>query len=108
MMQHYVEIKDQYPHALLLYRVGDFYEVFQDACTVSEQLELVLTSIQGGKEIGRVPMSGFRTMRSTDTATCGEYAIAICDQVEDASVAAAQSRQVRREVTRSDAWNVAG
>jgi len=32
------------------------------------------------------------------------YAIAICDQVEDASVAAAQSRQVRREVTRSDAW----
>jgi len=27
-MQHYVEIKDQYPHALLLYRVGDFYEVF--------------------------------------------------------------------------------
>ncbi len=58
-MQHYVEIKEQYPHALLLYRVGDFFEVFfQDACTVSEQLELVLTSIQAGKEIGRVPMSG--------------------------------------------------
>ena len=104
MMQHYVETKDQYPHALLLYRVGDFYEVFfQDACTVSEQLELVLTSIQGGKEIGRVPMSGVphhALDRYCNLLVEKGYAIAICDQVEDASVAAAQSRQVRREVTR--------
>lgn len=104
MMQHYVEIKDQYPHALLLYRVGDFYEVFfQDACTVSEQLELVLTTIQAGKEIGRVPMSGVphhAIDRYCAMLVEKGYAIAICDQVEDASVAAAQSRQVRREVTK--------
>ncbi len=104
MMQHYAEIKDQYPHALLLYRVGDFYEVFfQDACTVSEQLELVLTSIQGGKEIGRVPMSGVphhALDRYCSLLVEKGYALAICDQVEDASVAAAQNRQVRREVTR--------
>ena len=104
MMQHYVEIKEQYPHTLLLYRVGDFYEVFfQDACTVSEQLELVLTSIQGGKAIGRVPMSGVphhAIDRYCAMLVEKGYAIAICDQVEDASVAAAQNRQVRREVTR--------
>lgn len=104
MMQHYVDIKEQYPHALLLYRVGDFYEVFfQDACTVSEQLELVLTSIQAGKEIGRVPMSGVphhAIDRYCAMLVEKGYAIAICDQVEDAAVAAAQNRQVRREVTR--------
>ncbi len=104
MMQHYVEIKEQYPHALLLYRVGDFYEVFfQDACTVSEQLELVLTSIQAGKEIGRVPMSGVphhAIDRYCAMLVEKGFAIAICDQVEDASVAAAQNRQVKREVTK--------
>ncbi|KJH72103.1 DNA mismatch repair protein MutS [Aliterella atlantica] len=104
MMQHYVEIKEQYSHALLLYRVGDFYEVFfQDACTVSEQLELVLTSIQAGKEIGRVPMSGVphhAIDRYCALLVEKGYAIAICDQVEDAATAAAQNRQVKREVTR--------
>ncbi len=101
MMQHYVEIKDQYPHALLLYRVGDFYEVFfQDACTVSEQLELVLTSIHGGKEIGRVPMSG--VPHHAIDRYCSQlvekgYAVAICDQVEDPATA---QGLVRREVTR--------
>ncbi len=101
MMQHYVEIKEQYPHALLLYRVGDFYEVFfQDACTVSEQLELVLTSIHGGKEIGRVPMSGVphhAVDRYCSQLVEKGYAIAICDQVEDPAVA---QGLVRREVTR--------
>ena len=104
MMQHYVEIKEQYPHALLLYRVGDFYEVFfQDACIVSEQLELVLTSIHAGKEIGRVPMSGVphhAIDRYCALLVEKGYAIAICDQVENAAEAAAQNRQVRREVTR--------
>lgn len=104
MMQHYVQIKEQYSHALLLYRVGDFYEVFfQDACTVSEQLELVLTSIQAGKEIGRVPMSGVphhAIDRYCALLVEKGYAIAICDQVEDAAAAAAQNRQVKREVTR--------
>ncbi len=39
MMRHYAETKDQYPHALLLYRVGDFFETFfQDAITVAREL----------------------------------------------------------------------
>lgn len=101
MMQHYAELKDKYPHALLLYRVGDFYEVFfQDACTVSEQLELVLTSINGGKEIGRVPMSGVphhAIERYCTMLVEKGFAIAICDQVEDPAEA---QGLVKREVTR--------
>ncbi|MEQ8963073.1 MAG: DNA mismatch repair protein MutS, partial [Coleofasciculus sp. C2-GNP5-27] len=56
MMQHFAELKDQYPNAVLLYRVGDFYETFfQDARRVAEELELVLTSKEAGKGVGRVP-----------------------------------------------------
>ncbi|NEP23993.1 DNA mismatch repair protein MutS [Moorena sp. SIO3I6] len=104
MMQHFAELKDQYSHAVLLYRVGDFYETFfQDARIISEALELVLTSKEAGKGVGRVPMTGVPhhalDRYSTMLVEKG-YAIAICDQVEDASVAAKEGRQVRREVTR--------
>jgi DNA mismatch repair protein MutS len=59
MYQHYVEVKEQYPNALLLYRVGDFFECFfQDAVTISRELELVQTSKEGGKELGRIAMTG--------------------------------------------------
>lgn len=104
MMQHFVEVKEQYPHAMLLYRVGDFYETFfQDARTLSEELELVLTSKESGKGIGRVPMTGVPHHALDRYCTLlveRGFAIAICDQVEDASVAAKEGRQVRREVTR--------
>jgi DNA mismatch repair protein MutS len=101
MYQHYVEVKEQYPHALLLYRVGDFFETFfQDAILIARELELVLTSKEGGKEIGRVPMTG--VPHHAVDRYCGMlvergYAIAICDQVEDAAAAVGL---VRREVTR--------
>ena len=104
MMQHFVEVKEQYPHAMLLYRVGDFYETFfQDARQLSEELELVLTSKESGKGIGRVPMTGVPHHALDRYCTMlveRGFAIAICDQVEDASVAAKEGRQVRREVTR--------
>ncbi|MDZ8054235.1 MAG: DNA mismatch repair protein MutS [Aulosira sp. ZfuVER01] len=100
MYQHYVEVKDKYPHALLLYRVGDFFETFfQDAVTVSQELELVLTSKHGG-EVGRVAMTGVphhAWERYTTQLVEKGYAVVICDQVEDASEAVGL---VRREVTR--------
>ncbi|MBD2168269.1 DNA mismatch repair protein MutS [Calothrix membranacea FACHB-236] len=100
MYQHYVEMKDKYPHALLLYRVGDFFETFfQDAVTVSRELELVLTSKHGG-EVGRVAMTGVphhAWERYTTQLVEKGYAVVICDQVEDASEAVGL---VRREVTR--------
>jgi DNA mismatch repair protein MutS len=104
MMQHFVDLKDKYPHALLLYRVGDFYETFfQDARTLAESLELVLTSKDSGKEIGRVPMSGVphhALDRYCALLVEKGFAIAICDQMEDAATAQAEGRQVRREITR--------
>jgi DNA mismatch repair protein MutS len=100
MYQHYVEVKEKYPHALLLYRVGDFFETFfQDAIVVSRELELVLTSKHGG-EVGRVRMTGVphhAWERYTTQLVEKGYAVVICDQVEDASEAVGL---VRREVTR--------
>ena len=53
MYQHYVQVKEQYPHNLLLYRVGDFFECFfQDAVTIAQELELMITSKEGGKNVG--------------------------------------------------------
>ncbi len=102
MLRHYADLKDQYPHALLFYRVGDFFETFfQDALTVSRELEIVLTSKDGGKEVGRVPLSGIphhALDRYCALLVEKGYAIAVCDQVEDA--ADAQGALVRREITR--------
>ncbi len=101
MMRHYVDTKDQYPHALLMYRVGDFFETFfQDAVTIARELELVLTSKEGGKTVGRVPLAGI-PHHSVDRY-CAQlvekgFSVAICDQVEDPAMA---QGLVRREVTR--------
>ena len=104
MMQHFVELKDQYPHAILLYRVGDFYETFfQDARRLSSELELVLTSKDAGKGVGRVYMTGVPHHALDRYCTMlveKGFAIVICDQVEDAAVAAKEGRQVRREITK--------
>lgn len=104
MMQRYIEVKEQYPHALLLFRVGDFFECFfQDAITIAQELELVQTTKHGGKEIGRVPMTGVphhAVERYAAMLLEKGYAVAICDQVEDAEIAAREKRQVRREITR--------
>jgi DNA mismatch repair protein MutS len=101
MMQHYIETKDQYPHAVVLYRLGDFYEAFfEDAQLLSRELELVLTSREGGKEIGRIPMSGIphhALDRYAAQLVDKGFSIAICDQMESAAVA---QGLVRREVTR--------
>ena len=100
MYQHYVEMKDKYPHALLMYRVGDFFETFfQDAIIVSRELELVLTSKHGG-DVGKIAMTGVPhhawERYATQLVEKG-YAVVICDQVEEASQAVGL---VKREVTR--------
>jgi DNA mismatch repair protein MutS len=101
MMRHYVEMKSEHQNALLLYRMGDFFECFfEDAITVARELELVLTSKESGKNVGRVPMAGV-PHKALDSY-CAKlvekgYAIAICDQIEDAAQA---QGLVRREITR--------
>ncbi|MFQ3612538.1 MAG: DNA mismatch repair protein MutS [Cyanobacteriota bacterium] len=100
MMQHYVELKQQYPQAILLYRLGDFYEMFfQDAYIVSRELELVLTGREGGA-LGRIPMCGVphhAFERYAAQLVAKGYALAVCEQMEPADQA---KGLVRREVTR--------
>jgi DNA mismatch repair protein MutS len=101
MMQHYIEMKEQYPHAVMLYRLGDFFEAFfEDADLIARELELVLTGRDGGKAIGRIAMAGIphhALDRYANQLVEKGYSIAVCDQMEAASEA---QGLVRREVTR--------
>ena len=103
MMRHYFEMKEKYPGCLLFYRVGDFYEMFfDDAVTVSQELELTLT----GKECGlkeRAPMAGV-PHHAVDTyvekLVERGFKVAICEQMEDPALAKGLvDRDVIRVVT---------
>src|SRR5215831_17949408 len=103
LMQQYNSAKQQVGNALLLFRVGDFYELFyDDAVTAARELEITLTSRD--KEKGTpIPMAGV-PHHSADGYIARliqkGYRVAICDQVEDAKVAKEARRPVRREITR--------
>lgn len=87
MIRCYVETKEQYPQALLFYRVGDFYEsFFQDAIAIAHELELVLLLKEAGKEVGRVPLAGipYHALHRYGTELIEKgYVIAVCDPDED-------------------------
>ena len=98
MMQQYIEIKEQYQDEILFFRLGDFYEMFfNDAKTVSKELELTLTGKNCGLE-ERAPMCGV-PFHSADTYIARliekGYKVAICEQTEDPASA---KGLVRREV----------
>ncbi len=98
MMQQYLAIKKQYPHAYLFYRLGDFYELFfQDAVEVSRLLELTLTSRNKNAE-EQIPMCGVPHHSAKgyiDNLIEMGYKVAICEQVEDPKTA---KGMVKREV----------
>lgn len=100
MMQHYLQTKEAYRDCILFYRLGDFYEMFfDDAKTVSKELELTLTGKSCGLE-ERAPMCGV-PFHSADTyinrLVAKGYRVAICEQVEDPKLA---KGMVKREVVR--------
>ncbi len=100
MMQHYLDTKEQYKDCILFYRLGDFYEMFfEDAKTVSRELELTLTGKACGME-ERAPMCGV-PFHAADTyltrLVAKGYKVAICEQVEDPKEA---KGMVKREVVR--------
>ncbi len=100
MMQQYMAIKDEYKDAILMYRLGDFYEMFfDDAILVSRELELTLTGRNCGLE-ERAPMCGV-PFHSVDQYIVrlvnNGHKVAICEQVEDPAEA---KGLVRREITR--------
>jgi len=98
MMQHYLEMKEQYKDCILFYRLGDFYEMFfEDAIKVSEMLDITLT----GKDCGleeRAPMCGI-PFHAADTyilklVKLGQR-VAICEQVD-------KTMQGTKEIVRRD------
>ena len=90
MMMHYLSVKEQNPDTLILYRLGDFYELFfEDAKTASRELQLVLTGRDAGAE-ERVPMCGmpFHAVNGyIEKLIKKGYKVGIVEQLEDASVA---------------------
>ena len=99
-MQQYTAIKDDYKDAILMYRLGDFYEMFfDDAILASRELELTLTGRNCGLE-ERAPMCGV-PFHSVDQYIVrlvnNGHKVAICEQVEDPAEA---KGIVKREITR--------
>ena len=100
MMQHYVNTKEQYKDCILMYRLGDFYEMFfEDAITVSRELEITLTGRDCGLE-KRAPMCGV-PYHAVDNYVARlvekGYNVAICEHMEDPALA---KGLVERAVTR--------
>lgn len=100
MVLQYMQIKDEYRDYILLYRLGDFYEMFlDDAELASRELEIVLTSREAGKG-QRMPMCGipFHAANGYISRLIEKgYKVAICEQVEDPKAA---KGLVKREVVR--------
>ncbi|HVP46574.1 MAG TPA: DNA mismatch repair protein MutS [Bryobacteraceae bacterium] len=100
LMRQYNSIKQQVPNALLMFRLGDFYELFyEDAVVASRALEITLTS--RNKEKGAaIPMCGvpYHSAESYIARLIQKgHRVAICDQMEDPRVA---KKLVKRELTR--------
>src|SRR5690348_471422 len=100
LMQQYHAIKRQHPRALLLFRLGDFYELFfDDAVTASRELQITLTS--RNREKGQaVPMCGVPYHAAENYIARlirAGHKVAICEQMEDPS---RTKKLVRREVIR--------
>lgn len=100
MLKQYFSIKAQHPEAILLYRVGDFYETYSDdALLASKVLGLVLTRRSNGDK-GDTPMAGFphHAIESyLQKLVRSGYKVAICDQLEDPALT--KNKLVKRGIT---------
>ena len=100
MLKQYFSIKAQHPEAVLLYRVGDFYETYSDdAVLVSKVLGLVLTRRSNGDK-GDTPMAGFphhAIEGYLQKLVRAGYKVAICDQLEDPALV--KNKLVKRGIT---------
>ena len=99
LIKQFFEVKAQHPEALLLYRVGDFYETYSDdAVTAARVLGLVQTKKSNGDK-GPIPMAGFPHHAIENYLTKlvrAGFKVAICDQLEDPKFA---KKLVKRGVT---------
>ncbi|MBE3558619.1 MAG: DNA mismatch repair protein MutS [Ktedonobacteraceae bacterium] len=83
--RQYLQIKSQYPDAILMYQVGDFYETFdEDAAIAARELQIVLTSRSYGGDSERVPLAGIplhALENYVGKLIQRGYKVAVCDQV---------------------------
>ncbi len=100
VIKQYLQIKSQYPDAILFFRMGDFYEMFfEDARVGSRELDIALTSRNKGQK-DSVPLCGipyFTAETYISKLLQKGYKVALCDQVEDPKLA---KGIVKREVVR--------
>ena len=100
MMEQYLKVKEENPGCLVMFRLGDFYELFfEDAVEASRELELTLTGRDCGQE-ERAPMCGvpYHAIEGyLQKLVAKGYKVAICEQMEDPKLA---QGLVKREVTR--------
>ena len=101
MMKQYLQMKAEHPDCILMFRLGDFYEMFnEDAKLVSQELDLTLTTRDRAKpEEERVPMCGV-PYHSCDgyiaRLIAKGYKVAICEQMEDPATAKGLRSEERR------------
>jgi DNA mismatch repair protein MutS len=100
LMRQYAAVKKEHPHALVFFRLGDFYELFfEDAVIASRELQITLTSRNKEKGIA-IPMCGV-PYHSADNYIAKlirkGFKVAVCEQMEDPRLA---KKLVKREVTR--------
>jgi len=102
LRSQYLRIKRKYPEAIVMFRLGDFYETFdRDAEVASKELEIVLTSREMGKG-KRVPMAGIphHALDSYLARLIGRgYKVAICEQLSEPKGGSLVDRDVVRVVT---------
>ena len=104
MMRQYLEVKANYPDAILFFRMGDFYEMFlEDAIVASRELEIALTSRAKNEDGEKNPMCGVPYHAADsyiDKLISKGYKVAICEQLEDpAQAKGIVKRDVIRVVT---------
>ncbi|MDM8529269.1 DNA mismatch repair protein MutS [Anaerolineales bacterium HSG24] len=103
LRRQYLQIKQNHPDAILFFRMGDFYECFDDdAKTIAHALNLTLTSRQAAKGKPRIPMAGV-PYHAADGYIArlvkAGYKVAICEQVGDQPKKGPMHREVKRVVT---------
>jgi len=102
LRQQYLRIKKKYPNTIVFFRLGDFYETFDDdAKVVSKELEIVLTSREMGKG-NKVPLAGipYHALDNYLARLINRgYKVAICEQLSDPKAKGLVERDVVRVVT---------
>lgn len=103
--RQYLEVKSKHKDALLLFRLGDFYEAFDDdARILARELDIVLTSRSMGKADGRIPLAGvphFVLEKHLATLIARGHRVAICEQTSSVPVKGSDGKKlIQREVVR--------